>query len=180
MILEIRAGREAPKPYALRMRAGKPGGGGKGPLIQEDVSGTLGCGNDQTIFQPVAFSIGAYFSEGMLSDNPKAGIKQTETARTLDQAGGNPTSQQDSVCIVCLQGAVVGRADTAGPGGKGWRSDGVAYTVDTKAPSVICMDTQQGGAEIAIDLSPTITSAAGTSGNNQPAVCLLNDHGGGC
>lgn len=35
---------------ALRMRHGKPGGG-KGPLVQTDVSGTLATGNDQTIFQ---------------------------------------------------------------------------------------------------------------------------------
>ena len=34
--------------YAVRMRAGKPGGG-KGPLVQTDVSGTLATGNDQTI-----------------------------------------------------------------------------------------------------------------------------------
>lgn len=99
MVLEIQGAGAPAKSYALRMRAGKPGGG-KGALIQEDVSGTLGCGNDQTIFQPVAFSIGAYFSEGMLSDNPKAGIKQTETARTLDRAGGNPTSQQGGIAIV--------------------------------------------------------------------------------
>lgn len=128
MVLEIQGAGAPAKSYALRMREGKPGGG-KGALIQEDMSGTLGCGNDQTIF--------------------------------------------------CLQGAMVGRADTAGPGGKGWRSDGAAYTVDTKAPSVICVATQQGGAEIAIDLCPTITQATGTSGNNQPVVCLLNDHGGG-
>ena len=38
--------------YAVRMRAGKPGGG-KGPLVQTDVSGTLATGNDQTIFQPI-------------------------------------------------------------------------------------------------------------------------------
>ena len=35
---------------ALRMRHGKPGGG-KGPLVQTDVSGTIATGNDQTIFQ---------------------------------------------------------------------------------------------------------------------------------
>lgn len=34
--------------YAVRMRDGKPGGG-KGPLVQEDMSGTLGTTNDQTI-----------------------------------------------------------------------------------------------------------------------------------
>lgn len=43
--------------YALRMRAGKPGGG-KGPLVQTDVSGTLATGNDQTIFQPICMGDG--------------------------------------------------------------------------------------------------------------------------
>ena len=43
--------------YAMRMRAGKPGGG-KGPLVQTDVSGTLATGNDQTIFQPVCMADG--------------------------------------------------------------------------------------------------------------------------
>ena len=60
-------------------------GGGKGALVQEDKSGTLGTGNDQTIF---------------------------------------------------------------------------------------CMATQQGGAELRTDdRSPTLTAAAGMSGNNQPVVC---------
>jgi DNA (cytosine-5)-methyltransferase 1 len=36
----------------------------------------------------------------------------------------------------------------------------------------IVMATQQGGAEIAEDLCPTITAAAGMSGNNQPIVCI--------
>ena len=35
--------------YAVRMREGCSGGG-KGPLVQEEVSGTLATGNDQTIF----------------------------------------------------------------------------------------------------------------------------------
>ena len=33
------------------MREGKPGGG-KGPLISEDKSLTLGCANDQTVLTP--------------------------------------------------------------------------------------------------------------------------------
>lgn len=36
----------------------------------------------------------------------------------------------------------------------------------------ICMATQQGGAEIAVDLCPTITASAGMSGNNQPCICI--------
>ena len=39
----------------------------------------------------------------------------------------------------------------------------------------LVMATQQGGAEICEDLCPTITSAAGTSGNNQPI--LFHNHG---
>ena len=35
----------------------------------------------------------------------------------------------------------------------------------------LCMATQQGGAEIMEDRCPTITAAAGMSGNNQPVVC---------
>lgn len=70
--------------YAVRIRGGCDGGG-KGALVQEDKSGTLGTGNDQTIF---------------------------------------------------------------------------------------CMATQQGGAELRTDdRLPTLTAAAGMSGNNQPVVC---------
>lgn len=37
---------------------------------------------------------------------------------------------------------------------------------------VVCMATQQGGAELRTDdRSPTLTAAAGMSGNNQPVVC---------
>ena len=39
----------------LKIRSGCKGGG-KGPLVQEDVSATLGTGNDQTLFEPVAFA----------------------------------------------------------------------------------------------------------------------------
>ena len=41
-----------------------------------------------------------------------------------------------------------------------------------KQQTFICMATQQGGAEIRTDdKAPTITAAAGMSGNNQPVVC---------
>jgi DNA (cytosine-5)-methyltransferase 1 len=36
------------------MQEGKPGGG-KGPLLSEDRSLTIATGNDQTLFQPLAF-----------------------------------------------------------------------------------------------------------------------------
>jgi hypothetical protein len=42
-------------PAVVRMREGAPGGG-KGPLVSEQVSLTLATGNDQILFQPVAFT----------------------------------------------------------------------------------------------------------------------------
>ena len=40
-------------------------------------------------------------------------------------------------------------------------------------PHVVCMATQQGGAEIREDdMAPTLTAAAGMSGNNQPVICM--------
>lgn len=78
------------KSYLMRMRSGCDGGG-KGPLIQEEKSGTLATGNDQTLFAPY---------------------------------------------------------------------------------NNVCMATQQGGAEIRTDgIAPTLTAAAGMSGNNQPVYC---------
>lgn len=80
---------EAGASYAVRIRGGCDGGG-KGALVQTEKSGTLGTGNDQTIF---------------------------------------------------------------------------------------CMATQQGGAELRTDdRAPTLTAAAGMSGNNQPVVALDMSH----
>ena len=40
--------------YTLQVRCGKEGGG-KGALIQDDVSATLSCANAQTLFQPASY-----------------------------------------------------------------------------------------------------------------------------
>ena len=78
-------------PYTLKIRSGCEGGG-KGALIQEDMSATLATNNDQYLFQPIAVA------------------------------------------------------------------------------------TQQGGAEISEDgICPTVTAAAGMSGNNQPWVCCRKE-----
>lgn len=60
-----------------------------------------------------------------------------------------------------------------GINGKGYKDDGGSYTLNcTDRHSVMCMATQQGGAEIADDMCPTIMAAAGMSGNNQPVICV--------
>ena len=42
-------------PVTMKIRGSRPGGG-KGPLLQTDMSATLATSNDQTLFQPVAFA----------------------------------------------------------------------------------------------------------------------------
>lgn len=86
-------------PQTLKIRSGCAGGG-KGPLVQVNKSATLSCNNDQTLFQPVAYSIGAAYSYGMLSDNPESGIYQADTSRTLDKNGGNPACNQGGIAVV--------------------------------------------------------------------------------
>lgn len=90
---------ETDTPKTLKIRSGCEGGG-KGALIQEDVSATLSCNNDQTLFVPKCYSIGAAFSEGMLSDNPHSGIYEADSSRTLDQSGGNPSCNQGGIAVV--------------------------------------------------------------------------------
>ena len=74
-------------------------GGGKGALVQEDKSGTLGTGNDQTIF---CYGISSYESNAMKSSNPKSGVYVADTSRTLDLNGGNPACNQGGMAVVAL------------------------------------------------------------------------------
>ncbi len=95
-----------PEPVTLKIRGGKEGGG-KGPLLTRDKSATLGCNNDQTLFQPAdkpeikAFGVCSKSSHAMLSDNPHSGFYEAKTSRTLDQSGGNAvSSNQGGICVV--------------------------------------------------------------------------------
>lgn len=54
-------------PKTLKIRSGCEGGG-KGALIQDDLSATLGTHNDQTVFVPKAYGICAKASHAMQSD----------------------------------------------------------------------------------------------------------------
>ena len=93
--------------YTLKIRCGKEGGG-KGALWQTEKSFTLATNNDQTLFVPRAFGIGAYNSLAWLSENPRAGIYEADKARTLDQSGGNPSAQQGGMAIVDTFAMTVG------------------------------------------------------------------------
>ena len=86
-------------PVTLKIRSGCEGGG-KGALMQEDKSATLSTHNDQTLFEPRVYGISSDQSHAMLSDNPKAGIYEASTSRTLDTSGGTPACNQGGMAVV--------------------------------------------------------------------------------
>ena len=124
-------------PKTLKIRSGCEGGG-KGPLIQDDKSATLGCNNDQTLFVPTVFGICSKESNSMKSSNPHSGIYKAETSRTLDGNGGNPSCNQGGMAVVALEG------NGARPShkGSGYSEDNVSFTLNA---------TEQHGVAYGID-----------------------------
>ena len=99
-----------------------------------------------------------------------SGKVQTLTGR-MGTGGGNVPMVMEPF-VKSARGKFKGDAET-------WKDGHVANTLNTfdqgesRANELIVMATQQGGAEIRTDgKAPTITAAAGMSGNNQPVICL--------
>ena len=128
-------------PKTLKIRSGCEGGG-KGALIQDNKSATLGCNNDQALFVPKVYGICSKDSNAMKSDNPKSGFYEAETSRCLDANSGNPTCNQGGMAVVALQGSMIGRADKNGPQGSGV-NEGVSFTLDAADRHAVayCMTT---------------------------------------
>ncbi len=110
-------------PMTLKIRSGCEGGG-KGALIQEDKSATLGTHNDQTLFQPRAFGVCSKTSHSMLSDNPNSGFYEADTSRCLDANGGNPTCNQGGIAVV------EGNGTRPSHKGDGYSESDVMYTLN--------------------------------------------------
>jgi DNA (cytosine-5)-methyltransferase 1 len=154
--------------YAVRIRGGCDGGG-KGALVQEDKSGTLGTGNDQTIFCLQGNGIDRADTAGC---NGKGWREDTSyTLNTIDRP---------AVCagVRCLtpweaQSARVYDQDGA------WHSLNANENGGMARDSALCagfkagQGAQAGGIGYSEEVSPTLTAAP--SGTNQtPAVVALD------
>ena len=110
-------------PKTLKIRSGCEGGG-KGPLIQENKSATLGTNNDQTLFQPVAYGICSKDSNSMKSANPSSGFYEADTSRTIDVNGGNPSCNQGGIAVI------EGNGTRPSHKGDGYKESDVMYTLN--------------------------------------------------
>lgn len=142
--------------YAVRIRGGCDGGG-KGALVQTEKSGTLGTGNDQTIFC-------------MATQQGGAEIRTDNRCPTLTAAAGMSGNNQP---VICLQGNGIDRADTAGCNGKGWKED-ISYTLNTIDRPAVCAATvldMTHACDVIRDcggISPSLQARMGTGGNQIP------------
>ncbi len=70
-----------------------------------------------------AYGICSKESNAMKSGNPHSGFYETDTSRTLDANGGNPSCNQGGIAVVAVQGSMIGREDKNGPQGSGGNED---------------------------------------------------------
>ena len=103
----------------------------------------------------------------------------TGVARSVTASTGGASGKEQQLDFVGGNGKPLNAIES----GHGLYSESdAAQTIkaqeDQHRRNMLCMATQQGGAEITENYCPTITEAAGTSGNNQPIVCMATGQGG--
>lgn len=130
-----------PSSWTLKIRGGvevdsRGKKAGKGPLIQTELSGTLGVSQDQTLFAK-CYGIGSYDSNAMKSPNPHSGIYEADTTRTLDNNGGNPACNQGGMIVLEGNGA---RESHKGPG---YAESDTMYTLNTVEQHAVCVGNGQ-------------------------------------
>ena len=220
--------REGTIPYTLKIRSGCEGDG-KGALVQENLSATLGTSNDQYLFQPIGFDgynadetgnkvatlgvnygmstgrngvitlepgiaarEGGHIYEGVsgtlranMGDNQMAvayGVDAYNQTLTGDKAKTLNSAASDADHVPCTVYSIENHPNDSrvkiDDEGKVQALTSRMGTGGGNVPMVMCMATQQGGAEICKNLCPTITASAGMSGNNQPVACYAVGQGG--
>ena len=132
-VIEMPDGMGAAVPaISMRIRCGCEGGG-KGPLLQIEKSGTLATGNDQYLFAPKN-------AVEILNDQGGGSI-------SVEKGGVSPTLRSQThgnlpITAYAIQGSMIGRADGNGPQGDGI-NENVSFTLNTIDRHAVCMATGQ-------------------------------------
>lgn len=132
-VIEMADGMGAAVPaISMRIRCGCEGGG-KGPLLQIEKSGTLATGNDQYLFAPKN-------AVEILND-------QGGDSLSVEKGGVSPTLRSQThgnlpITAYAIQGSLIGRADGNGPQGDGI-NENVSFTLNTIDRHAVCIATGQ-------------------------------------
>lgn len=155
-------------PKTLKIRSGCEGGG-KGALVQDDLSATLACNNDQTVFVPKCYGICSKDSNSMKSDNPHSGFYEAETSRCLDANGGNPSCNQGGMAVVAVQGSMIGRAEKNGPQGSGIGED-VSFTLNTADRHAVAFSQEAYDKYVENDTGSSLRASGGMYGGGSETL----------
>jgi DNA (cytosine-5)-methyltransferase 1 len=168
-----------PLPYTMKIRSGcavdaNGKAAGKGALIQTDKAATLSTVQDQYLFQPVdptfiIDNVGGQAEYAKVS-NVNGTLRAGAQGLVAYAIENHPA---DSRVNIDESGRVQTLTSRMGTGGGNVPMVMEPFCKSARANELVVMATQQGGAEIRTDgKAPTLTAAAGMSGNNQPVICL--------
>lgn len=155
-------------PKTLKIRSGCEGGG-KGTLVQDNLSAALTCNNDQTVFVPKCYGICSKDSNSMKSDNPHSGFYEAETSRCLDANGGNPSCNQGGMAVVAVQGSMIGRAEKNGPQGRGIGED-VSFTLNTADRHAVAFSQEAYDKYVENDTGSSLRASGGMYGGGSETL----------
>ena len=155
-------------PKTLKIRSGCEGGG-KGALVQDNLSATLACNNDQTVFVPKCYGICSKDSNSMKSDNPHSGFYEAETSRCLNANGGNPSCNQGGMAVVAVQGSMIGRAEKNGPQGSGIGED-VSFTLNTADRHAVAFSQEAYDKYVENDTGSSLRASGGMYGGGSETL----------
>ena len=117
--------------------------------------------------QPVAYGICSYDSNSMKSDNPKSGIYEADTSRTLDLNGGSPACNQGGIAVVQCADMYNGNLT----GNVAATLNATSGDSPTHSGPSVCILNDQGGERMNCSNGVTSTLRAEEHGH-QPIVCL--------
>lgn len=110
--------------------------GGQQIDVSENVSGTLRA--EEHGHQPaVVYGISAYESNAMKSPNPKSGVYEADTTRTLDNNGGNPACNQGGMIVL------EGNGSRDSHRGDGYKESEISYSLNTVEHHAVCVGNGQ-------------------------------------
>ena len=127
--------------------------------VSEEKANTLQA-RDYKDPQVIAYGISSYDSNGMKSDNPNVGFYETDTTRTLDLNGGNPSCNQGGIAVV------EGNGIRPSHKGNGYKESNVMYTLNTVEQHAIAFS----------DKSATLSAGDGPKGPSSQMLSNPTEH----
>lgn len=118
--------------------------------------------NFNCVLQP--YGIASYESNAMKSDNPRSGVYEADTARTIDISGGNPACNQGGIAVVAF--AQNQREEVRDLGDK---ASALAAEPGIHQQTYV---VDQGGGKSSVNISEELSPTLAETHGGAPAICL--------